>query len=162
MRLTHREPHSPGGEDHTMGQRCASPARTVIPAGSTGLVTTQPSQDRIKDYWTRDGMARPSTSCPIRLHGYAAKYAVILVVRRRGTARPADVVSDLAGRSVVISGRRPVEVVRSIMKRESGQQPNRVRRATLEQVGPGQFAFVSESLAPSTVRRWEHRLAALL
>jgi hypothetical protein len=113
-------------------------------------------------YSTRDGRISPTPDGAVMLRGYAAKFAVILVVRRRGPVRPGQVVEDLEARSVFVVGNRPVEVVRSIMKRESGQQRNRVRTTTLVEVGMGLFRFREHSIAPSTMRRWEQRFPTIV
>ncbi len=109
-------------------------------------------------FCTRDGVARPTEREPLELYGYAAKYAVILTVKRLGTTRPIDVLNDLETRNFRIAGRRPAEVVRSIMKREAGLQRNRKRPPTLVSLGDGQFRFREASLTTTTRKRWEQLL----
>jgi hypothetical protein len=104
---------------------------------------------------TRDGVARSSAQEPLELFGYAAKYAVILTVKRLGVTRPIDVLDDLERRHFRIAGQRPLEVVRSIMKREAGFQRNRKRQPTLVSLGAGQFRFRDASLTVTTQKRWE-------
>jgi hypothetical protein len=106
-------------------------------------------------YSTRDGVARPRDREPVELHGYAAKYAVILTVKRLGITRPADVLNDLEIRHFRIAGQRPLEVVRSIMKREAGIQRNRKRPPTLVSLRDGRFRFREASLTTTTQKRWE-------
>jgi hypothetical protein len=107
---------------------------------------------------TRDGVARPTAHEPLELYGYAAKYAVIFTIKRLGITRPIDVLTDLETRNFRIAGQRPLEVVRSIMKREAGFQRNRKRPPTLVSLGDDGFRFREASLTTTTRKRWEQRL----
>ncbi len=103
---------------------------------------------------------RPSLACPALLNGTYLRYAIVFSVCRLGIATPADVFGHLVDHHFLVNGARPIEVVRSAMKRASAGTHMRAM-PPLRRMEDGRFTVRRPPFADSTRRRWEQRLPTL-
>jgi hypothetical protein len=123
--------------------------------GSIEHCLDEPHQERRRG---GDDRFIPLRGHRIRLSGPRLREASVLVVQLYPSLTASDVMTVLARSGFEVTGRRPVEVLRKALHRETEGVHRRLPTMTLV---IDQYVFIEGSLSVRTSQRWQHRFPTL-